>query len=147
MKRLAFVRNWLGEREVYVMDVSSPEAESRPAAQVTWLGRDEGPTWSPGGERLTVLHRRFDGEQLLQLTPAETTQLPVRVTDVAWLDGRPAWSSSGINYGTPLPDLSNSAPSPLYVEDVTPASGDGGEPWDLVPVVGLRLPTPAFTPY
>jgi TolB protein len=146
-KRLAFVRSWLGEREVYVMDVSSPEAGSKPAAQVTWLGGDESPTWSPGGERLTVLHRRFDGEQLLQFSPAEKTQLPMRLTDVAWLDGRPAWSSSGINYGTPLPALSNAAPSPLYVEDVTPSQSGDGEPWDLVPVVGLRLPTPAFTPY
>jgi TolB protein len=145
--RLAFVRNWLGEREVYTIDVSAPTAESGPVTQVTWLGRADGPSWSPEGERLAVLHRRFDGEQLLWLPPGEMDQLPIRLTDVAWLDGRPAWSGSAVNYGRPVSTLDDSQPSPLYVEDLTPSQSGDGEPWDLVPVVGLDLPTPAMTPY
>jgi TolB protein len=94
-----------------------------------------------------VLQRRSDGEQLLQLKPGETSQLPIRLTDVAWLDGRPAWSGSAINYGTPLPALDNSEPSPLFEEHVTPSQSGGGEPWDLLAVAGLQLPTPALTPY
>ncbi len=145
--RLAFVRNWLGEREVYTMTIAAPPADGGPVTQVTWLGRDDGPTWSPEGERLAVLHRRFDGEQLLWLTPGQTHQLPTRLTEVAWLDGRPAWSASAIDYGTPAAGLSDAGPSPLYVEELTPSQSGSGEPWDLVPVAGLRLPTPAMTPY
>lgn len=145
--RLAFVRNWLGEREVYSMDVSTSAAQGERVAQITWMGRDEGPVWSPDGERLAVLHRRFDGEQLLWLLPGEMHQLPVRLTEVAWLDGRPTWSGSAINYGTSVPTLVGSEPAPLYEEDLTPSQSGDGEPWDLVPVAGLRLPTDALTPY
>jgi TolB protein len=145
--KLAFVRNWLGKREVYCMNVSSPAADGGPVTQVTWLGRGGSPAWSPEGERLAVLHRRFDGEQLLGLIPEELHPLPTRLTEVAWLDGRPAWSGSAINYGTPLATLSDVEPSPLYVEDLTPSQSGDGEPWDLMPVAGLGLPTPAMTPY
>jgi TolB protein len=144
---LAFVRNWLGEREVYQMEVSAPAAEGGAATQVTWLGRTDGPTWSPGGDRLAVLHRRFDGEQLMGLAPGDLRQLPTRFTDVARLDGRPTWSDSAINFGTPGVTVVDLEPSPLYVEDLTPSRSGDGEPWDLVPVAGLELPTPAMTPY
>jgi TolB protein len=145
-KRLAFVRNWLGEREVYVVDVSSA-ADGGLVAQVTWLGRADSPAWSPDGERLAVLHRRYDGEQLLWVTPNQAIELPTRLTDVAWLDGRPTWSGSAINHGTPVATLTDTKPSPLYEEDLTPSQSGGGEPWDLLPVAGLSLPTPAMTPY
>jgi TolB protein len=115
--------------------------------QVTWLGRAEAPAWSPDGERLALLQRRFDGEQLVQVAPGRTSQLPVRLTSLAWLDGRPAWSASALNYGAPLPSLDDADPSPLYVEDATPSQSGGGEPWDLVTVAGLGLPTPAMGPY
>jgi TolB protein len=145
--RLAFVRNWLGEREIYELDVSDPEVEREPARQITWLGRGDSPAWSPEGERLAVLHRRFDGEQLLWLSSGDTHQLPTRLTEVGWLDGRPAWSGSTINYGTPVPALDDTGPPSLYVEDLTPSQSGDGEPWDLVPVTGLGLPTPELTPY
>lgn len=145
--RLAFVRNWLGEREVYTLDALAPPVEGGMVTRVTWLGRDDGPAWSPEGERLAVLHRRFDGEQLLWLTLGEQHQLPLHLTDVTWLDGRPTWSGNAINYGTPLLTWADAMPSPLYVEDLTPSQSGDGEPWDLVPVIGLDLPTPALTPY
>jgi TolB protein len=146
-RQLAFVRNWLGEREVYSMAVSSPAGKDASAQQVTWLGRADGPAWSPGGERLAVLHRRWDGEQLLSLVPGAAAQLPDYLTGVDWLDGRPTWGSSVLNYGTPLSTLADARPSPLYQEDLTPSRSGDGEPWDLVTVAGLKLPTPAMTPY
>ena len=145
--RLAFVRNWLGEREVYTMDVSAPPVEGGRATQITWLGRVDGPVWSPGGDRMGVLKQRFDGEQILWLSPDETGQLPKRVTDVAWLDGRPAWNGSAINYGTPVSTLGDTELASLYVEELTPSQSGDGEPWDLLTVAGLELPTPAMTPY
>lgn len=35
----------------------------------------------------------------------------------------------------------------MYEEDLTPSQSGDGEPWDLVSVAGLELPTPALTPY
>ncbi len=145
--QLAFVRNWLGEREVYTMDISAPPAEGGRATQITWLGRADGPAWSPEGDRLGTLHRRFDGEQVLWLSPDETGQLLKRVTDVGWLNGRLAWSGSAANYGTPVSSLDDTQPVSLYVEELTPSQSGDGEPWDLVPVAGLELPTAALTPY
>jgi TolB protein len=152
--RLAFVRNWLGEREVYLMDVSSdtsgPASQDAPARQVTWLGRADAPAWSPGGDRLALLQRRWDGEQLLALDPAAGVQLPDRltgVTGVAWLDGRPTWGGAVLNYGTPLSSLADAGPSPLYQENLTPSQSGDGEPWDLVTLTNVKLPTPAMTPY
>jgi len=145
--QLAFVRNWLGEREVHTLEVSAPPAKGGRATQVTWLGRADGPVWSPEGDRLGTLHRRFDGEQIVHISPDGTGQLPKRVTDVAWLDGRPAWSGSAANYGTPVSSLDDTEPESLYVEELTPSQSGDGEPWDLVPVADLELPTPSMTPY
>jgi TolB protein len=145
--RLAFVKNWLGEREVHYMAASAPAADGGPVTQLTWLARGDSPVWSPEGERLAVLHHRFDGEQLLWFTPGEGSQLPTRLTEVAWLAGRPAWSSSAVNFGNPLASLASTEPSPLYTEDLTPSQSGEGEPWDLLPVADLDLPTPAMTPY
>jgi TolB protein len=142
-RRLAFVRNWLGEREVYSMDVASPAG----ARQVTWLGRADVPAWSPGGERLALLQRRWDGEQLLSLDPADGAQLPDHLTGVDWLDGRPSWGRAVLDYGTPVSDLADAGPSPLYQEDLTPSRSGDGEPWDLVRLSNVKLPTPAMTPY
>jgi TolB protein len=145
--QLAFVRNWLGECEVHTLDVSAPPAKGGRATQVTWLGRADSPVWSPEGDRLGTLHRRFDGEQIVQISPDGTGQLPKRVTGVAWLDGRLAWSGSAANYGTPVSSLDDTEPESLYVEELTPSQSGDGEPWDLVPVADLELPTPSMTPY
>jgi TolB protein len=146
-RRLAFVRNWLGEREVYSMDVSSPAGKGASARQVTWLGRADAPAWSPGGEHLALLQRRWDGEQLLSLDPAAAVQLPDHLTGVDWLDGRPSWGRAVLDYGTPVSDLADAGPSPLYQEDLTPSRSGDGEPWDLVRLANVKLPTPAMTPY
>jgi TolB protein len=145
--RLAFVHNWLGEREVYVMDFSAPDIEAGTVTQATWLARADDPVWSPDGERLAVIHRRFDGEQLLGVTLGELIRLPERLTEVAWLDGRLTWNGSALDFGTPLSGLHDSEPSPLYEEQLTPSQSGDGEPWDLLPVLGLKLPTPDMTPY
>ncbi len=166
--RLAFVRNWLGEREVYSIDPSKPVSKGASQRQITWLSRADGPAWSPNGDYLAVLHHRFDGEQLLLLAADDSQgmpslsqgmpslspgmqsllyRLPDRLSELAWLDGRPTWSGSAVNYGTPVASLIDTGPSPLYVEDLTPSQSGDGEPWDLVPVAGLELPTPAMTPY
>jgi TolB protein len=145
--RLAFVYNWLGEREVYVIDLSASDVETGAVTQATWLARADDPVWSPDGERLAVIHRRFDGEQVLGVTVGELSRLPERLTQVAWLDGRLTWNDVALNVGTPLSGLQESGPSPLYEEDLTPSQSGDGEPWDLLPVVGLQLPTLAMTPY
>jgi TolB protein len=143
-RQLAFVRNWLGEREIYLMDV--PSGKTRPTP-VTWFGRDDGPAWAPDGHRIGFLNWRYDGQRLMVLTPGSPEALPVPLTDIGWLDGRPGWSDRAVNYGTPAPTLGDSQPFTLYREKVVPSKSGEGEPWDLVVVKGIRLPTPDLTPY
>ena len=143
-RRLAFVRNWLGQREIYVMDVAHGDA---PSQAFTWFGRDESPIWGPDGDRIAFLNRRYDGEQLMVRAPGLPTEPPTSLSGVAWLDGRPTWSGQALNYGTPLPTLADTEASPLYAEDATPSQSGDGEPWDLVEVRGILLPTPDMTPY
>jgi TolB protein len=144
-KRLAFVHNWLGEREVFTLEPS--RAEGGATTQITWLGRADGVAWSPDGAELALLHHRVDGEQLLAVAPGGTGRLPDRLTEVGWLDGAVTWSGSPVSYGSPVSTLQDLEDSPLYVEDLTPSQSGDGEPWDLLPVAGLDLPTPAMTPY
>jgi TolB protein len=143
-RQLAFVRNWLGQREIYLMDVS---AGSSAPIQITWFGRDDSPVWAPEGERLAFLNRRYDGEQMLWLSPGQTEQIPEPLTDVAWLDDRLTWNAQAIDHGTPVPNLADTQPSPLYEEQLTPSQSGDGEPWDLVPLADVSLPTADMTPY
>ncbi len=141
--QLAYVYNWLGEREVYVLDLSRPGASAR---QVTWLGRDDGPVWSPDGTRLGFINHRYDGEQLLWKNLADDVSLPAGVTEVAWLDGRVGWHPGPADYGTGVVSLLNDGPSPLYTEELAPSQSTEGEPWDLLQLEDVNLPTPDMTP-
>ena len=142
-KRLAYVRNWLGDREVFQTELTT----SADVRQVTWLRRDDSPVWSPDGTRLAFLMRRYDGEQLGWLDPTGGENLPTFVTGVSWIDGPVGWHRAPVDSGLPVETLASQDPSPLYMEDVSPSQSPDGEPWDLLQLSNVQLPTPDMTPY
>lgn len=146
-RQLAFVRNRLGERAIFVVDIAAGETPADSVTPVTWFGRDDGPVWAPAGDRIAFLNRRYGGEALMVRATEDVTDLPTVVVPMAWLDGRPSWSSRALNYGVPLPSLEDPRPSPLYSERLSPSTSRDGEPWDLVMVQNTRLPTPDMAPY
>jgi TolB protein len=142
-ERLAFVRNWLGAREVYVGGVF----DLADARQVTWFGRDDAPVWAPDGERLAFVTQRYDGEQVGWLADGGGDGLPTYATEVAWIDGEIDWHADPVTAGAAVETLASEGPSPLYVEEVTPSQSSDGEPWDLLQLADVDLPTPDMTPY
>jgi hypothetical protein len=70
-QRLAFVVDSLGDREIFALDLSTVGAlgilelsspSEPPPVPLTWLGRTDGPAWSPGGDRLAAVFHRWDGD-------------------------------------------------------------------------------------
>ena len=141
--KLTFVINDLGDREVFTLDVTSPPAKGGRVEQITWLGRSDGPAWSPhDGTRIAAIFRRWDGDILTIQTPGATHELPLELTDVVRIQGRLSWHNPAVEFGNRVNTLADSGPSPLYEEHLTPNEGPGVEPYNLIRQDDLVTGTP-----
>lgn len=138
---LAFVVDDLGDREIFTLSLSTPPAENGSSEQVTWLGRTDGPTWSPAGETLVAIFHRWDGEILTAQNPQVAHQLPRELTGLAMIQGRLSWHGQAAEFGQPLASLAAGSMSTLYTEQVTP-NEDSPEPYNLVRQNDIETGTP-----
>jgi TolB protein len=140
-EKLAFVIDNLGVREVFTLDTANPPTNGGPVEQVTWLGRTDGPAWSPSGETIAALFHRWDGEILTVQTPGAVYQLPHELTGVVTMQGRLAWHNQAVEFGQALPTFIDSGSSALYEESLTP-NPPGAEPYNLIRQDDLTVGTP-----
>jgi TolB protein len=132
--KLAFVNDHLGDREVFLLDMDHLPAVDGPVQAVTWLGRTDGPVWSPAGDAIAAIFHRWDGEILTlhSQTPDAAHQLHQELTDVIKIQGRPTWHKEAVEFGQLLPALVDAGTSPLYKEAVILNENPEVIPYNLV---------------
>lgn len=139
--KLAFVVDNLGDREVFTLDVAHPPAGGGPVEHVTWLGRTDGPAWSPDGETIAAIFHRWDGEILTVQTPGVRHELPRELTDVITMQGRLSWHGQPAEVGLPVSSLADTGVSALYQESLL-VNSSGAEPYNLVRQNDITTGTP-----
>lgn len=142
--KLAFVTDNLGDREVFILDMAVLPADDGPVQAATWLGRTDGPAWSPAGETIAAVFQRWDGQilTLIRQTPEANHQLPQELTKVVNIQGRLTWHPQALEFGRSIPTLVNPDTSPLYQEDVALNDDPLIKPYNLVRQNELVVGTP-----
>ncbi|MBN1992217.1 MAG: PD40 domain-containing protein [Anaerolineae bacterium] len=141
-KQLAFVIDDLGDREVFVLDTAQPPTQNGPMEPVTWLGRTDGPAWSPTGDTLAAIFHRWDGEVVALQTSGAIHQLPHLLTGIISIQGRLTWHQQAVEAGQRVATLSDNGGSPLYREQLTANEAHEAEPFNLVRLDDLEVGTP-----
>jgi TolB protein len=141
-EKLAFAQDSLGDRELFILDITTPPANDGPVEPMTWLGRTDGPAWSPDGSTIAAMFHRWDGDQIMLTIPGQAHHLPEALTEVGMLQGRLTWHPGTPLYGQPLSSLISSQPSALYQEQYTTTGNDTGEPYGLVRQNDITTGTP-----
>jgi TolB protein len=146
-RQLAFVIDNLGDREIFTLDV--PTAKASGVLQVlpqsvplTWLGRTDGPAWSPAGDRIAAVFHRWDGEIIAIQRLDAAHELPHLLTEPIIVQGRLTWQAEVINAGQQVATLAAAAPSPLYEESLAPNGEVDSEPYDLIRMNDVETGTP-----
>jgi TolB protein len=140
-RRVAFVSDDLGDREVFTLNIDNPPIAGGTIEPVTWLGRTDGPVWSPGGDTLAVIFHRWDGEIITLQTPGASHQLPDLLTDIITIQGRLTWHHQAVDFGQTVATLVDPDGSPLYNENLA-LNEESGEPYNLVRLNDLDAGTP-----
>ena len=132
----------LGNREVFVMDVTTPPSDGGPAEQVTWLGRTDGPVWSPDGDIMAAVAHRWDGEIISRQELGAEHQLPQLLTNIITMQGRLTWHNRAVDSGQSVTDLVGPGLTTAYQEDFLVNGDPGAEPYNLVRLDDLDTGTP-----
>jgi TolB protein len=140
---LTFVLNDLGDREVYTLDVAEAPIKGGFAQPVTWLGRTDGPVWSPDGQAIAAVFHRWDGEIITIQNPAADHQLPRQITGIINVQGRLSWHAEAVRFGQRVAGLTNNGTYSQNEEHVS-ANGEAAEaePYSLVRLNDLETGTP-----
>ncbi|MEM7342699.1 MAG: hypothetical protein AAF485_00520 [Chloroflexota bacterium] len=116
--RLAFMVDDLGDQEVFMLDINEPPADGGPLTPVTWLGRTDGPAWSPAGDVVAGVFHRWDGDFVMVVDPQADHELPVTVTEQAMIQGRLTWHAEVIDFGGIVGSLAGDGVSTAYEETI-----------------------------
>ena len=141
--KLVFTRDDLGDVEVFTLDITNPPAAGGQAEPVTWLGRTDGPTWSPAGKTIAAVFHRWDGEMLSLTDPSQPHALPRQLTGIATMQGRLSWHAGAIDFGVSLPSLADTGLAVhLYEERLGEKNGSFAGSFNLVRLDGIEVGTP-----
>lgn len=150
-QRLAFVVDNLGDREIFTVETKTsksfgvaqllPQSDSQ-MAPVTWLGRTDGPTWSPAGDRIAAVFHRWDGDIIAVQTLDAAHKTPQLLTAPLMIQGRLSWRVQAVNAGQKVATLVNTGPSILYEESLTPNGEAAVEPYNLIRMNDVETGTP-----
>lgn len=146
--RLAFVSDNLGDREIFTLDnLQTAEAiktaEASPTVEpLTWLGRTDGPAWSPDGQMVAAIFHRWDGDLITLTQPGVEHTLPQQLTPPLPLQGRLTWHAEAVNTGWPVAELTGAGPSSLYEEKLTRNENPEDEPYNLIRLNDVKAGTP-----
>jgi len=138
---LAYVVDDLGDREIYTLDVNDPPIDGGSTQVMTWLGRTDGPVWSPTGDALAAIFHRWDGEIIARQAPGAQHERPQLLTGIINAQGRLTWHEQVINFGQPVGTLTTNGVSPLFQEDLSP-NEPGEESYNMVRIDDLDTGTP-----
>jgi TolB protein len=141
-QKLLFVQDTLGDRELFFLDPAELPVDGGPMIPVTWLGRTDGPAWSPGGDFIAAVFHRWDGDQIMLIEPANSHALPRELTPVSTLQGRLSWHKNALEFGQPVSTLSTSNSSSLYQEQYDRNEEISSEPYNLVRQNDITTGTP-----
>lgn len=148
--KLAFVVDNLGDREIFALDIPvaktlgvlEPLSASAQPLPVTWLGRTDGPAWSPTGDQIAGVFHRWDGEIIAVQTLGAKHQLPHLLTPPIAIQGRLTWHGEAVNTGRRVATLTDPGPSPLYQERLSPNTEPTSEPYNMVRMNDVDTGTP-----
>ncbi|HXV43888.1 MAG TPA: hypothetical protein VEC96_12555, partial [Anaerolineae bacterium] len=148
---LAFVIDNLGDREIFALNIPAseafdvldllPEAEAEPAP-ITWLGRSDGPAWSPAGDRIAAVFQRWDGDIIAIQTVGAGHELPQLLTEPLTIQGHLTWHAEAANAGQKVATATDTGASSLYEEQLFPNDESEPEPYDLVRMNDIETGTP-----
>jgi dipeptidyl aminopeptidase/acylaminoacyl peptidase len=139
---LALVIDNLGDRELFMLAVSESTLDGAPPQPVTWLGRTDGPVWSPDGQAVAGVFHRWDGEIITVQVPGNRHQLPRQITGLITVQGRLTWHETAANFGHPVATLADTDPSARYVERIAASDVEKVEPFNLVRLNDVETGTP-----
>lgn len=141
-RRLALVANDLGDREIFTVALSGASRGNEVPRPVTWLGRTDGPVWSPDGQAIAAVLHRWDGEVIVIQDPAAGPRLPRQITGVITVQGRLSWHGQAIEGGNPAGSLVDPEVVLPYEEQLSHNGDEAVEPYNLVRLNDLEVGTP-----
>lgn len=141
--KLVFTRDDLGDVELFTLDLDSPPAAGGASEPLTWLGRTDGPTWSPDGTTVAAVFHRWDGNMLVLTRPDEPHHLPVQLTDIRTLRGPLSWHQAALDFGVTLSSLADTGLAVnLYEERVGENNDTFAGSTNLVRLNDIEVGTP-----
>jgi Tol biopolymer transport system component len=96
-KRLAFVSDRDGDRDIYVMKAAPESATNRPVKLTKSPATDQSPDWSPDGTKLAFMRGESMSFEVMAMraAPEGRTNRPVNLSRSPADDGYPTWSPDG----------------------------------------------------
>jgi TolB protein len=141
-QKVAFSHDAVGDVEIYSLALTGEPPGPARVEPITWLGRTDGPAWSPDGRQLAAILHRWDGQRITLTQVGQPPQLPAHLTPVISIQGRLTWHDQAIDFGMGLPNLLDPGQSSLYQEQIGVKTGTFSTATGMVRLNDIEVGTP-----